>query len=824
MKSLIVEFNYRITDERLNSHNNHEIRLKSLYLEIIENICKDYSTYRNSISNFLSILESNHEHSVSYSLVTFFELYEKLVATKEFGHFDLSIMDYDADDTTLEKMKPIFENSLSRNNQIRLSEENFDISSLSDDDKKRMSALIISKLQTDSKLLDWNKEMVDITMLQFTFLRQILISLKNTELFYHSVGMLIDRLTSSEYHQAGRDIAEEVLLSSYNDDITEQGFFNSFRLYSNVGSVHTALCYANLSLISILRKKPPYSVKYVNEMVWQSIKFFRNVGLYPWAIRMYREIPDDLAMKDYEKRSLDHTYFTVLLKMKDSSLPSLLLDYMHMQREAIIAGGISEALPWLLTLYNIKRLFPMADFTSYGFGFYINIFEIIVPADTIKKYRDIIVADSEDLKKHLKQSLVKLNETRNLSDFVYDNESAIRISSRLIEYSSKKNDVPGFLLSMMLKSDYSLLFKPKESDEIAKLNLPEIDVDSLDILYDDKDNFLNALPITLATSVNWFASSEHNLFHLQLFNGEYTFPKLKKWDYETFKKLENTDYFADLKFDDTTKDKGGVRQLSLEEFEDEERAIASELSIFNLDINHTAEEVFIIKDMELSKFPHNLFLNSKGEFIAKHIPITNVLSTEWFLQASNTKPLTSNYSKSIWIPIESGDYALNYLYSNIETTLVKNSFTVHQQVNLQVPLTADINIVCSHGAKNISEVQIVFQENNPTYDLNSIIGEGKILIFFVCYSGSMKTDFFRNNVTSLVKRFIAQGYEAVVAPYWALDVTIPRYWLPEFLNSLNSGQTISQATFNASKKVYERYPTPAAWGCLHLYGNPNLKI
>ncbi|MFP5082184.1 CHAT domain-containing protein [Pedobacter sp. JCM 36344] len=88
----------------------------------------------------------------------------------------------------------------------------------------------------------------------------------------------------------------------------------------------------------------------------------------------------------------------------------------------------------------------------------------------------------------------------------------------------------------------------------------------------------------------------------------------------------------------------------------------------------------------------------------------------------------------------------------------------------------------------------------------------------------LKTEFFRNNVASLVKRFIAQGYEAVIAPYWALDVTVPKYWLPEFLNCLDAGESVSQAMFSASRKVYDQFPTPAAWACLHLYGNPNLKI
>jgi len=822
-EKIVQDFHFKMTDERLNSHHSHENELKRLYREILSGMATNYSEYRKHIPKFLSSLESNSENSVSYSILLFFELYEQLMDTRDFSFFDLSIMDHDADDDTLEKMKPIFEASYSTNNQQRLSEENFDISTLSDEDKRKIAALIISKLQTDSKQLNWNKDIVDVTMMQLIFLRQLLVSLNNAELFYHATGMFMDRLTSSEYYQAGRDIGEEVIKSSYNDGVSEIGYFNSFRLYSNVGSIHASLLYANLSLTCILIKKPPYSEKFVKEVIWQGIKFFRNVKLYPLAAKIYSEIPVELNFLDYERRSLDHSYFTVLLMMMEPSLPSKLLDCLHKEREEILAGGVNEALPWLLTLYNVRRLYTTADFSSSGFGFFLGIFEIIVPADTVKKYKDIIQANSVDLKKHLKESLVKLNETRNATDFVYDNEIAIRISSRLIEYSTKKQDASAFLLSMMLKSDYSILFKQKESKELVPLILPEVNVDSLETLYDDSDEFIKELPVSPNISMSWLAFSEGKLYHLQLYNSEYSFSTLNGWNYDVFKQLINNDYFSDLTFDDTVKDKGGVRQISPEEFKLEENEVTKKLSIAKLPISEKTQELYIVKDMELSKYPHNLFLSKNGDFIAKHIPVTNVLSTEWLLQTNCLAPLPATYTKSIWIPVESGDIELNWLYSGIENTLQENGFEIFQQVELVRPLSADINIVCSHGAKNISETQIIFQVNQPTYNLNSVIGPGKILIFFVCYSGSMKTEFFRNNVASVVKRFISEGYEAVIAPYWALDVTIPRYWLPEFLKSLDVGLTISESMFNANMKVYAKYPTPAAWACLHLYGNPNLK-
>ena len=742
----IVDFHHKLTYERVNNSNVHEVELKTSYMEILQGMTTDYSAYRKYISRFLSSLETNNDNSISYSVVVYFNLYEQLIKTEEFENFDLSILDYDINEDTLEKVNKILENSYLKSSEQRLSEDNIDVSSLSDEDKKGMTALIIHKLQDDARQLNWGKEMVELTMMQLILLRQLLSSLNNLEVFYSSIGMFFDRLVSSEYFQAGRDIAEEVIISSYKDGLPEYGYFNAFRLYSNIGSIHASLLYANLSLTCILRKEIPYSEKYVKEVIWQGIKFFRNVHLFPWAKKIYAEIPISLRFLEYEKRAIDHTYFTSLLVIMEPDLPSLLLDYMSKEREYLIAGDINEALPWLITLYNVRKYYPNADFSPTGFGFFLNIFEFIVPPEIVKKNKEIIEMGSGELKKYLKESLVKLNETRYASDFVYDNESAIKISNRLIEYSAKIKEPSSFLLAMLLKSDFSILFRAKESKELMPLLLPDVNIDTLDSLYENTDEFFKILPISFNVSLNWLAFTEGGLYQVQLFNKDYSFFELSNWSYEAYKELVDNDYFVNISFSDTVKDKFGVRLITPEEYREEEIAIAQRISIAKLFIHNQAEEIQIIKDMELSKFPHNLFLNDNGDFLSKYIPITNVLSTEWLLKSAGTRPLSINYSKSIWIPIETGDYTLNYLYNNIEKTIQENSFLISQQMELEKPLDSDINIICSHGSKNISETQVFFQENNSTYNLNSIVGKGRVLILFVCYSGSMKTEFFRNDM------------------------------------------------------------------------------
>ena len=504
-------------------------------------------------------------------------------------------------------------------------------------------------------------------------------------------------------------------------------------------------------------------------------------------------------------------------------MPNLLLDYLNKERENLILDGIQEVLPWLITLYNFKRIYKNADFSSTSFGFYLNVFEAIVPPETIKYHKLSILGNSPELKDYLKEALIKLESTRNATDFVYDNEHAIILSNRLIEYSVEHGDFSSFLISMILKSDYSILFKSQESEDVTQFTIPKINPESKKLIYEDIAIFLKSLALPPNFTLYLIAFVEGKIFSFSLTNDLFKLNYHDQWSHEQWVELKNTEYFASLDFEDTIKDKSGIRMVSNEEYIEESNKIANKINFSKLFIPEESNALYIVKDMQISLFPHNLFLNQEGDFVSQIMPVTNILSTEWFLKAKNSTPLKKNYSKSIWNPIDSGDVSLNYLHSKMEETLKANSFDIHTELNLATPLSSDINIICSHGDRDISEIHVVSQTENMTYNLNQVIGEGKILIFIVCHSGSMKTEFFKNSATSLMKRFLAKGYDSIIAPVWAFNVTIIEYWFPEFMIQINAGTQIDQAVFLANKKVYDRYPTPAAWACLHLFGNPFIK-
>lgn len=226
--------------------------------------------------------------------------------------------------------------------------------------------------------------------------------------------------------------------------------------------------------------------------------------------------------------------------------------------------------------------------------------------------------------------------------------------------------------------------------------------------------------------------------------------------------------------------------------------------------------------MNISELPHNLILDLNSNFIYLYRPIANIISTEWYIKYSEKNTLTSNYSKSIWIPTEGGDFTIAKLYSNLESNLLKFNFTVEQALIPDQPISSELNIVVSHGTDHIAFDNVIYPDSNPRLDISAALGEGKILILFVCHSGSVKSTPFENSTSSIIKKFLAMGYTSIIAPAWALNIDIPPIWLPKLIERINNGDKLITALHEANMTVYNHFPTISAWACMHLFGDPHI--
>ena len=109
----------------------------------------------------------------------------------------------------------------------------------------------------------------------------MLISLNSIELFYHIISSYLSRIATSSFFQSGRDITEEIIISSFNDNVPELGFFLAFKFYSNTKNLNAATLYGNICLTILSNAHKPISEKFATELIQQSMKFYRNANLFP---------------------------------------------------------------------------------------------------------------------------------------------------------------------------------------------------------------------------------------------------------------------------------------------------------------------------------------------------------------------------------------------------------------------------------------------------------------------------------------------------------------------------------------------------------------
>lgn len=806
---------------------NHSIKtysdndLVANILEISNAIIIDYETLNHFIPTFLSILEKSSETSISYLIHIYLDLYYKIIKTEKIQ--DIKASSFSADENSDKYLFDLAEQQLTESNQLRFSVIQFPVNQYSKDQIEGMIGLSISLVQKKLESTNWNLDDINVIVMQLILLRNLLNSVNDQHTIYFLTANIIKNFSISQHNQLSRNFSEEVVIASYIDNKVEYGFLNSFVSFSTSYSTIPALTYGILSFCIAL-SKPRIELLYIEMIVKESIRFFRNIELLKISNNLYNSLPDYLKLEDYEKRSYDHAHFTILLKNFEPGLPSKILDYLNEHRETILNNGVHDAKPWLILLYNIKRIYTSADFSPIGLGFYLTAFEYIIPETDYIEFKTMLLGEIPELKRLLKHSLIKLNESYYSNDLKHDNQHSIIIANRIIKISNSNTDLESLLLAAMVKSDLTISFKDKGLAGVIPATISNLDEDSFISIYGAVSDTISILSKRDKYKYIWLLRSEMNVFVLQ-YSIEVIYNELTQWDVKKFNILLNKKYFSTLSFDSSVKTKYEIRTVLPEEHFEESERIKSEYDFTKIAFNNEDKGVLIVLDMDLAGFPHNLILDHKSKFIFLENPICNILSAEWFVNNNGKTKLLRSFTKSIWIPIECGDMTINMLYSKIEETLNEYKFEIDPSVKPRVPLCSDLNIIVSHGANDIAVKPAIYPDHEDIrLDFSNYIETGKILIFFVCHSGSTQTTPFSNSISSIVKEFIIQGYSAVIAPFWSLSIESAPIWFSKFMKSFFSGNSIIKSTYDANMSVYQLYPTVAAWGCMHLYGDPDITI
>jgi hypothetical protein len=286
------------------------------------------------------------------------------------------------------------------------------------------------------------------------------------------------------------------------------------------------------------------------------------------------------------------------------------------------------------------------------------------------------------------------------------------------------------------------------------------------------------------------------------------------------KNIENS--IAKLKYERDIKVPGQpVYVKSEEELENEGKELANQLNDFSIAIPESAERLLFIKDLEISSYPHNMFIDSNTKsFVSATRPCCNTLSTEVFFKTNTIDNLCNGFKKALWIPCGSEELTFDMIHSKLEDVIKDHNLEVLNELSIEKPISGDMVFLCAHGGCDISTTEVFYVDDKPILDTLPCIGVGKVAILFICFSGTISRSLYDNAMHTLVKQLILKGYRSVVAPMWSLYTDVITPWLSAFLVGMENGEYIIDAVYKANIELKKKFVAPSAWACLHLFGNP----
>jgi hypothetical protein len=622
------------------------------------------------------------------------------------------------------------------------------------------------------------------------------------ERIYLLISDVIQALQNSQQFQAAREIADIALKQSSRVNKI-YGAFVFVDFYNRSNNALATLINLNF-LVFLFLHGAFISKLLLHQIYWQLLVFCRNQRPYvDYGKTFYSKIYNDqLSFED--KNMYSAAYFYMLANIYDNTLPQLLFDFLGKHVEEFKSAPADLKLSWFVLLMRIKKeqnefgLFDVQKLEKL-----IEYFKSSLPSDQTKKYDNYLFGDLQTKKNDLGKAFQDLSLITNKKDFVSENKFAISLANGLLKESAMSADFNGYLLSMIVKADLSSVFEIKNEF----------------LLQNNKPGFLNQQVelIQFYRDFNFIIlGNDGETTHPLYFGNKILFVRNKEWTIRS-----NKTFF------DSTVSKLSFRPGYADaatEYANSKSQLYNSL-IFSVFPEIFTNEVLVVKDMELGYFPHNLLIDPEG-FVLDRFPISNILSLEWL--TTKLKLTTKlQFDISMWIPIGLA-FEFAILNNQLEQLVIDNSIKLENSPTVPSKLSSSINILVAHGSNNISNFPALHfsnvTDNTTLDDLDSVIGDGKVLILFVCHGGQAKPETFRNQVSSLPTYYLSKGYEAVIAPFWSLSTEIPPKWLPEFMQSLKAGMKISTAVWNANQKVKEKFDTPSAYACMHLYGNPFMAI
>lgn len=695
--------------------------------------------------------------------------------------------------------------------------------SLSIEERRQIASFIIDSIQRYGVCSQWDKDTIENHILYFRILYSFCKVDNQMDRFFHFAENFVDRLATSQLYQSARDIAESLLMIGYQEKREAEAYLCAARTYTILNQPLAGLLYMEMAMRIKLQQKAPIPYKESFEILWMVLKLSRCIrfGSEKYLASITRAF-DSLIPLPYDVLSFYHTYFSVLFFAKQDRVLDDMADFLDSHREVFFKNLEHSAMPWITLVANVQMNCSSADISR--FNLYIEAAKSVVDYKSNALYLDLFSHENEA--EHLKELMVRLNTTRNVADYSHDNTLAMLYAKFLLDKAFLCKNHSHYLLGMHVRADFTFvrqniwqhgIYERAEFIDVdgKEYHLPIEDTRMLeDLMQQGEDN-----------EVLWIGKGQRNLYSMLLLKGEFSFEALDSWSCLNIAALQsgiirNLTYERDVK-------KPGQPIYSKDnvELEQEAEALRQKLAACKIPVKEGAERLLIAKDMDVAAYPHQLLLDANGDkFVGCQLPSCNIISTEVFIKTNFEEPLHKDFTCAYWSPLDSQEFTFAMIKELIEETLNKFHVVCNDRTDPLLPIDSEINIACAHGGADISNTTWFYANDKPIVETDKIIGKGKLLILFVCHSGTISRPDYDNAMHTLIKRYIRMGYSSVIAPMWSLNTVILPVWLGVFMESVHQGEFVVDALFKANMAVKEKYVSPAVYACLHLFGNPFLHI
>ena len=596
------------------------------------------------------------------------------------------------------------------------------------------------------------------------------------DLFFYSYYNVIDRLNTSGMMQLSRDFAESLIKIGYRENLRAEGYWGASRAYSGCHHIVAGLLYYNITL-SYLNDTTLYiPQRLMFDMVWQMVKLMRETrAISNKVLPELEDIVRRLHVCSYDELSFFHTVFSSRLMADDESVIQDATSFLDSRREDIFKNLEHSAVPWFSLINGMRKIYPKGDFT--GLALYEQAFSQVME----KKGNQLIRAiydETKDPTVFLKEYLVKMADTRNVEDYGKDSSILQILAQKVIKKAANETNQSDFLLGMRVRSDFSFVMEDtKVETPYRPVIVEDVKGEDFHIPYLSETLLHKIMDVEKEVVVMWIGRDEDRHYRrLMLLNNGFAYDVVSELEKVDVKQLNN-DVISKQKYCNSMTDKNGQGYCKSEyELKQEGEDLRKLMYPCRLSIPNVVKRLLIVKDMELSGLPHQLLIDEReNQFVGELLPSVNIISTELFIKTNFYNNLKQDFSKTFWSPEESGEFTFQDIKGRLNEILEKYQFYINGQLVPDVPLCSDMNVVCAHGGRDISESEWFYANDNPIVETYKVVGNGKLLVLFVCHSGSITYKAYDHSMHTIVKRYLRMGYSAVVAPMWSLPTRLPAW-------------------------------------------------